>query len=111
MDSKDQLKTITRLNDVFRRTLVGGRVMMTAGFTALSPTMQGELIKRIRLFNAFAKGNDPHGEHDFGSVELNGVKVFWKIDYYDPSLTGGSDYPTDATKTTRVLTIMLAEEY
>jgi hypothetical protein len=33
--------------------------MMTAGFTALSPAMQGELIKRIRLFNAFAKGNDP----------------------------------------------------
>jgi Protein of unknown function (DUF3768) len=111
MDTQTKATKIRELNDAFRRTLLGGRVMLTQGFTVLSPAMQGEIIKSVRMFNDFAKGNDPHGEHDFGSIELNGVKVFWKIDYYDPSLTGGSDDPTDTTKTTRILTIMLAEEY
>jgi hypothetical protein len=37
--------------------------------------------------------------------------VFWKIDYYDTSLTYGSDAPWNSEQTKRVLTIMLASEY
>jgi len=44
-------------------------------------------------------------------VEHDGEKIFWKIDYYDRSLTKGSEDPSDSTRTTRVLTIMLASEY
>ena len=55
--------------------------------------------------------NDPHGEHDFGSFALAGRKFFWKIDAYDADMQFGSEDPTDPEKTTRVLTIMLAEEY
>ena len=59
----------------------------------------------------FTEDNDPHGEHDFGSFELAGRKFFWKIDYYDANMEFGSEDPADPAKTTRVLTIMLAEEY
>jgi hypothetical protein len=52
-----------------------------------------------------------HREHDFGSFELAGETFFWKIDYYNNDLVAGSEDPADPSKTTRVLTIMLAEEY
>jgi hypothetical protein len=34
-----------------------------------------------------------------------------KIDYYDGSLEFGSDDPADASVTTRVITILLPEDY
>ena len=56
--------------------------------------------------------NDPYNEHDFGAFSQEGVgKIFWKIDYYDAAMKYGSEDPADPTKTTRVLTIMLASEY
>ena len=51
-----------------------------------------------------------HGELDFGSFTQQGRKLFWKIDTYDAACEFGSEDPADPTKTTRVLTIMLAEE-
>ena len=39
------------------------------------------------------------------------VRIFWKIDYYDTTLTNDSEEPTDPAQTVRALTIMLAAEY
>lgn len=72
--------------------------------------VQAMAIHEIASFAAFDEDNDPHGEHDFG-VELAGQRLFWKIDYYDQNMESGSEDPADPAKTTRVLTIMLAEEY
>jgi hypothetical protein len=55
--------------------------------------------------------NDPHEEHDFGSLTLAGRKFFFKIEYYDAKMEFGSEDPANPAKTTQVLTIMLAEEY
>jgi hypothetical protein len=55
--------------------------------------------------------NDPHGEHDFGAIDEDGVRFFWKIDTYDRDMSAHSPDPTDPKVTTRVLTIMPAEEY
>jgi hypothetical protein len=101
------------LNDAFRKTLdrTLGRVMLTAGVSELPPATRALVIRTVGTFDAFNADSDPHGEHDFGNFELARRRLFWKIDYYDPSLSFGSEDPSDPSKTMRVLTIMLAEEY
>jgi hypothetical protein len=37
--------------------------------------------------------------------------VYWKFDYYDQHMDAGSPDSSDLVQTTRVLTILLAEEY
>jgi hypothetical protein len=102
---------IRALNDDFRRTFVGGMVVITAGVEALPIDQRRSLLAKVRAFDAFTADNDPHGEHDFGAVDEGGVRCFWKIDLYDRDIEFGSPDPTDPAVTTRVLTVMLAEEY
>ena len=102
---------VRELNDRFRSTMTGGKVMLTAGVDALPSDVKAMVVRRVATFSDFMPDNDPHGEHDFGSFELSEHKFFFKIDYFDPIMTFGSDDPADPTKTVRVLTIMLAEEY
>ncbi len=102
---------IRELNDRFRATMTGGRVMLTAGVGGLPSDVKAMVIRRVATFSDFNADNDPHGEHDFGSFTLAGRKFFFKLDYYDSAMEFGSEDPADPSKTTRVLTIMLAEEY
>jgi len=99
------------LNDAFRRTGDGGHILFTAGVSGLGVAFSHQALALVRTFDAFTPDNDPHGEHDFGSVDHNGERISWKIDYYDAACKFVSKDPADPTKTTRVLTIMLAEEY
>ena len=80
------MSRVRELNDRFRQTGTGGRVMVTRGVAAAGVTFISRALEAVRSFDAFTEDNDPHGEH-------------------------GSDDPADPEQTTRVLTIMLAEEY
>jgi Protein of unknown function (DUF3768) len=102
---------IRQLNDAFRQTFNGGRVMLTRGVNDLEAAAKTKLLADVRNFNRFDKSNDPHGEHDFGSIENGGNKFFWKIDYFDLAMNQGSVDPANADATLRVLTIMRADEY
>ena len=102
---------IQLLNDLFRITGLGGRQVFTPGIRALGLVAMIELRFRIAEFDAFTPDNDPYGEHDFGSFEFQGRTVFWKIDYFDDTLSWASPDPADPVVTTRLLTIMLASEY
>ena len=94
------------LNDTFRQTFEGGVVWVTRGIAALHPFIQGDIIHGVRRFAAFDKQNDPYGEHAFGALVVDGAgKVFWKIDHLSP------DMAPETAAASRVLTIMLAEEY
>ena len=105
------MNKIAHLNDEFRRSFSGGKVMMTSGVDALPAMVKAAVLQKVATFEEFTEGNDPHGEHDFGSFELLGRKFFWKIDCYDRELRYGSEDPSDPEKTIRVLTVMLSDEY
>lgn len=104
--------TIADLNDLLRTTFLTGKVVFTEGIAALSDDERSAVLTAVREFANFTPDNDPYGERDFGAVEVSAVgKIFWKIDYYDQTLTMGSNDAADPAKTLRVLTIMLADEY
>jgi hypothetical protein len=103
---------IRRLNDSFRRSLSGGgKRLMTAGVGALPYSDQAAILVKVMAHDCFPEGDDPYGEHDFGAFDHAGQRIFWKIDYYDPTEEFGSQDPSDPAKTVRVLTILLADEY
>jgi len=105
------MNKIRDLNDKFRFTLTGGRVIATAHVAAFDRDKQIRLFEAVRNFDKFTKGNDPYGEHDFAFLDFEGDRFFWKIDYYDARLEYGSEDPADPKKTTRVLTVGHASDY
>lgn len=109
----DRTEKIRALNDAFRKHPFAGlgKVVMTQGVNMIPGGFSYKALEAVMTFDAFTKANDPHREHDFVSVEVNGHLVFGKIDYYDKDLEYGSEDPSNPDVTTRVLTIMLADEY
>jgi hypothetical protein len=104
-------KAIRALNDELRQNFATGTAVMTAGVAALGAETVSRIVKTIGVYDDFCHANDPYEEHDFGSFEVDGHTIFFKIDYYDKVLAGHSPDPTDPSVTERVITIMLAEEY
>ena len=111
------MSRIAERNDEFRVAVLtepqkNGRCVLTQGVHFLDPDVKMSILAKVKAFDKFTEDNDPHGEHDFGALEILGVgKVFWKIDYYDDSRHG--IWQAERTRKTayRVLTIMLADDY
>ena len=102
---------IRALNDELRQRLIGGTAVMTPGIAALGEEAVARIVKTIEVYDDFCHANDPHEEHDFGAFDAEGHRIFFKIDYYDSTMTVHSPDPSDPAVTKRVITIMLAEEY
>ena len=126
--AREQTARIARLNDLARRSMGDAcTAIATVGFRSLPDTDQSRVRELIETYDTFDEGNDPHGEHDFGTIYQLGdgvwiterpkirddkcERVFWKLDYYDRDLRFASEDAADPAKTRRVLIIMLAEEY
>ena len=109
MDSKTA--RIRALNDELRQNFADGLAVMTPGIAALGAAAVARIVKTVAVFDDFCHANDPHEEHDFGGFDADGHRVFFKIDYFDESLSYHSPDPADPAVTKRVITIMLAEEY
>lgn len=110
----EKSKKIAALNDEMRQNFANpkyGKFVLTAGVDGYDLAEKLTIAHAVKIYRDFDKDNDPYGEHDFGSFEWGGTKFFWKIDYYDKSMEYGSEDPADPAVTTRVLTVMLAEEY
>lgn len=113
MNTKDDSRAdrIRALNDALRTTGAGGRIFATRGVMDIGDAFFHAAVQAMRAHDDFSPKNDPHGEHDFGRMVVEGTPVFWKIDYYDQTMEYGSEDPADPDKTTRVLTLFLAQEY
>ena len=106
-----QTERIRTLNDRLRKNFSEGTAVMTCGVAALGAEAVARIVKTVEVYDDFCHANDPHEEHDFGSFEADGRTIFFKIEYYDETLTRHSPDPADPLVTKRVITIMLAEEY
>ena len=104
-------KRIRELNDHLRQTHKSGKVCLTIGIQCLSQETIIDLMAEIAHFDNFTEDNDPWKEHDCATMEHEGRKIIWKIDYYDKNLEFGSEDPANPEVTTRVMTVMLASEY
>jgi hypothetical protein len=107
----NQTQRIRALNDDLRQHLIGGGAIITLGVAALGQEAVDRIVQTVAVFDDFCHVNDPYEEHDFGSFEVEGKTIFFKIDYYDRTLTHHSPDPADPAVTERVITIMLANEY
>jgi hypothetical protein len=111
MDDQPRHVRIRTINDLCRSTFTGARIVTTAAFTDLPAGLKANVLERVRTFDAFDADNDPHHEHDMALFEESGERFFFKFDYYDETMSYGSDDPADTGKTRRVLTIGLASDY
>jgi hypothetical protein len=106
-----RIARIRELNDLLRRYGKGGDVYLTRSVRDRGDDFSERARRAVANFEAFSEDNDPHGEHDFGAVTVDGERVFFKVDYYDRAKEWLSEDPADPAKTSRVMTILLAEEY
>jgi hypothetical protein len=102
---------IRELNDALRKTLTGGKVMLTRGVAALEAEVVHAITEALKTYDDYNDDNDPYGEHDFGVFTVKGHELIFKIDYYDLDLAFHSPDAADPKVTTRVMTIMLTDEY
>lgn len=105
------MSDIATLNDKFRKSFIGGEVLLSSGIAAMSSEDKANIVSMVQNFNDFTPSNDVYGEHDFLSIDYNGNKIFAKIDYYDLNYEFMSENPANPDITNRVLTILLSCEY
>lgn len=110
-------KLIATLNDALRRNptiRALGQVLMSSGVAARGSEFRVMVLTALARMQPkdFKKGNDPYGERDFNSFTIDGKLCLMKIDYYaKDDLRRASEDPSDPAKTTRVMTVVLADEY
>jgi hypothetical protein len=82
-------------------------MVMSANVAALPEMVRASALVKVVEFTDFTRENDPHGEHDFLSFEHCNRTFFWKCDYYNKEMDGGSEDPADSENTTRVGTLTI----
>ena len=105
------MSDIATLNDNFRKSFIGGEVLLTAGIATMSSEDKANIVSLVQNFNDFTPDNDPYNEHDFGSFDYKGETIYFKIDYYNKNYQYLSEDPANPNLTNRVMTVMLASEY
>src|SRR3984957_9837748 len=67
-----RLARIRELNDQLRTTGRGGMVVLTNGIGGLGLPAVNRIFAAVAHFSDFSPDNDPWGEHDCASLEVDG---------------------------------------
>lgn len=66
------MNDIATLNSKFRKSFIGGEVLLSAGIAAMSSEDKANIISLVQNFDNFTPDNNPYAENDFGSFEYKG---------------------------------------
>lgn len=102
---------IRQLNDQLRTLRGEGIIHICGALSEMDEEFQKKVMLAVATFAGFNTGDDPYGEHDFGAVEVDGQKFYFKIDYYDRTLEHGSEDPADPAVTKRVMSVFHQGDY
>lgn len=111
IDTKERVAEIRRLNEQFRTTFHGGKILLTASVAALPDMAKASALEKVATFKAFNEENDPHQERDYGSFDHCDREFWFKIDYYNLTMDTASEDPADPEKTKRIMTVGLAQDW
>lgn len=110
-----EIKHIAEQNDYFRQQPpengTFGKWVCTASIHAEGPDFVFACFRAVCAYDDFTEDNDPFGSHEMGFMEVRGKKVWWKIDFYNPTYEAGSENPSSLNDTRRVLTILFPSDY
>ncbi len=105
-------------NNKFRAEVLQGRpgrhrILSTQGVQALGSLAVQEILHQVLVFpdDFFRESFDPYGDRDFICIINKGIRVWAKIDTFDPTMEWMSENPADDEVTVHVLTVMLPDEY
>ena len=99
------------LKDGLREHVTENRTLISPGVAALGPAVVDRIVTTLKVFDDFCHDNDPYEEHDFGVFEVEGHRIAFQIDYFDGRLELDPPDLPHRHVTTRVITIMLSDEY
>ena len=88
-----------------------GSLVMTQALAMRGEPFVSDALAAVAAFDEFSPENDPWEEHDMAFLDVDGERIFFKVDYFDPELRHHSADPSNPEITRRVLTIGLASDY
>lgn len=119
MSNQPPTERIAQLNDAARQNKLKGATIVIASSalaslqdaTGAAETISSQIAILRALKSWEPPANDAHGERDFGILDVLGIRLFFKIDYYDLNMEYHSEDAANDSLTRRVVTVMLPENY
>ena len=109
---------IRALNDALRigrepigALIMNGSLVMTQGVAMRGEPFISHALAAVAAFADFNDDNDAWQEHDMAFLDVEGERIFFKVDYFDPTMRFLSSDPGNPEITRRVLTVGLAADY
>ncbi|MCY4335886.1 MAG: DUF3768 domain-containing protein [Litoreibacter sp.] len=93
---------------------IQGRFVITRSIAELGPFVQRDILNALVDYRNFQDDDECPRLHSSGQFDVPAksevIRVFWRIDLFDPSYTEAPHDPNDTANVRRVLTLMLAQD-